>query len=110
MKCVDCGREAADGEQRYGRLWCAQCLQQLDFEERQARARGLSVVDVVKDENGGVLLAFGKDGEVPTRDDLEALTPNREEALEELIEALVAFKRSVVLGPAGQIVHGRARA
>jgi hypothetical protein len=101
MRCISCRRVAVRFEERYLQIWCLDCLPQIEFEERLAQARGLRVLEVICVPMGGSTdgptVVYGAAHGTLSRDDLVALRPQLEDAINDLVTALVAFKRSVFL-------------
>jgi hypothetical protein len=93
--CISCQRDVEKFEERYRQAWCLDCLPRIEFEERRARDRGITIREVLQNAAGDITVVLERDGQSLSEDDLRAITPKREEVLDEIMSALIALGASV---------------
>lgn len=98
MKCAGCSATANADAARYGKLWCTACVISIEFEERLARQNGMVVGDVFVDAAGHLaVLLDGEGGRELSRGDFERVALTEADVLRELIDAMAAFRGSVLV-------------
>lgn len=94
MSCAGCKRPATTDVSRYGKLWCAECVAAIDFEERLAGQNRMTVADVVVDARGQLgFVLVDWDGRTPVPLDV-GLTQG--DVIRELVDAMRSFRRNIV--------------
>lgn len=98
MKCAGCSQTVDTDAKRYGKLWCSSCVISIEFEERLAGQNGMVVADVFLDDAGRLAVLLDEEnGRELSRADFERVALTEADVLRELIDAMAAFRRSVVL-------------
>lgn len=104
MKCTGCRRSADADASRYGKLWCTDCIASIEFEERLAHQNNMVVTDVFVDKAGRLAVVLdGQDGQ-PSVAEFERVALTEADVLQEVRDAVVAFRRHVIV-VGGQLVH-----
>jgi hypothetical protein len=109
MNCILCNRADATIQQ-YGKNWCCDCTSQLQFEERLARARGMTIQEIRKLPTGDLQLVFDPGCQPLSTADLHAILPTLGQVLEQILAAVISLKERVDLSPFGCRVPASAAA
>lgn len=97
MRCTGCRRSADSDASRYGKLWCTDCTAAIEFEERLAHQNNMIVADVFVDKAGRLAVVLDGQAGQPSVAEFEHVALTEADVLQELRDAVAAFRRHVIV-------------